>query len=272
MSEKILVVDDEEGIRKVLSVSLRDKGYEVFTAENGEEALKVFAQTQPEVVLTDIRMPDVDGLELLQSIKAESPDTEVIMISGYADMELAISSLQFEAADFITKPIDDTSLDVALRRARERVSLKSQLKAYTEHLEKMVQEKTEDMSLMMSTVPAVFFRGYKDWNVDFFSDRIEELTGYERNDFHSRRVNWSDLVVPEDIHVLKETFRAAWKADRVQKRSRLGWSPRYRAVPSAMMTWLPGRRSGEAGRPPVGRIRDRTSAESDPGPRACTAR
>jgi PAS domain S-box-containing protein len=63
-------------------------------------------------------------------------------------------------------------------------------------------------------VPAVFFRGYKDWNVDFFSDRIEELTGHQRNDFHARRINWADLVVPEDIHVLKETLRAAWKADR----------------------------------------------------------
>jgi PAS domain S-box-containing protein len=214
MTKKILVVDDEEGIRKVLSVSLRDKGYEVSTADSGKEALNVFAQTQPEIVLTDIRMPEIDGLQLLQSIKAKSPDTEVVMISGYGDMELAITSLQFEAADFITKPIDDKSLDVALKRARERISLKSQIKEYTEHLEKKVQEKTEDMSLLISTVPAVFFRGYKDWNVDFFSDRIEELTGYERNDFHARKINWADLVLPEDIHILKEILREAWRSDR----------------------------------------------------------
>lgn len=214
MTKKILVVDDEEGIRKVLSVSLRDKGYEVFTAENGEVGLDILIQMKPTIVLADIRMPGMDGIELLQNIKAESPDIEVIMISGHGDMELAISSLQFEAADFITKPIDDADLDVALKRAQERISLKSQLKEYTDHLEKLVQEKTEDISLLMSTVPAVFFKGYKDWYVDFFSDRIIEVTGYTRNDFHSRRVKWSDLVLPEDIHILKESLRAAWKADR----------------------------------------------------------
>ena len=214
MVEEILVVDDELVIRESLHGWLRKSGYQVFTAENGEEALSILQEKRPKIVLADIRMPGMDGIELLQRIKTVSPDTQVIMISAYGDMELAVKSLQFEAADFVTKPFDDEVLDVALKRARERISLKSQVREYTENLEQLVQEKTEDISLLMSTVPAVFFKGYKDWYVDFFSDRITEVTGYSRNDFHSRRVKWSDLVVPEDINILKEILRAAWESDR----------------------------------------------------------
>jgi len=145
MTEKILLVDDEEGIRKVLSIYLMDSGYTVSTAESGEEALEIFRKTQPPIVLTDIKMPGMDGIELLQRIKAESPDTEVIMITGHGDIDLTIKSLQYDAADFITKPINDEALEVALKRARERISMKMKLKEYTEDLERLVQEKTRQL-------------------------------------------------------------------------------------------------------------------------------
>ena len=70
-----MLVDDEEGIRKVLSISLADIGYQVFTAENGEDALKIFRTENPPIVLTDIKMPVMDGIELLRKIKDENPDT-----------------------------------------------------------------------------------------------------------------------------------------------------------------------------------------------------
>ena len=101
MAEKILLVDDEEGIRKVLGISLSDSGYKVSTAASGEEALRIFRKMKPPIVLTDIKMPGMDGIELLQKIKEESPDTEVIMITGHGDMELAIQSLKFDAIDFL---------------------------------------------------------------------------------------------------------------------------------------------------------------------------
>ncbi len=145
MKEKILLVDDEEGIRRVLAISLEDEGYEVLTAENGEEALKVFFEALPRLVLTDIKMPGMDGIELLQRIKALSPDAEVIMMTGHGDLDLAIRSLQFEAADFITKPINDDALDIALKRARERIALKGQVRAYTQNLEQLVSEKTQQL-------------------------------------------------------------------------------------------------------------------------------
>ena len=143
MEQKILLVDDEPGIRKVLSISLADMGYEVFTAQNGEEALHLFKDENPPIILTDIKMPGMDGIQLLRKIKEKSPDTEVIMITGHGEMELAIQSLKHDATDFITKPIHDDVLQIALKRATEKIALKTQIRNYTENLEQLVQEKSE---------------------------------------------------------------------------------------------------------------------------------
>jgi signal transduction histidine kinase len=145
MAETILLVDDEEGIRKVLAISLQDAGYEVLTAANGEEALNVFRTQQPALVLTDIKMPGMDGIELLQKIKQENADTEVIMLTGHGDLDLAIKSLQCEAADFVTKPISDEALEIALKRAHDRMWMRRRLREYTESLEALVYEKTRQL-------------------------------------------------------------------------------------------------------------------------------
>ncbi len=142
MADTLLLVDDEPGIRKVLGITLADRGYRVLTAENGAEALSLFAAERPAIVLTDIKMPVIDGIELLRRIKREDPDTEVIMISGHGDMDLAIKSLKLAATDFITKPINDDALDIALRRATEKIAMRRQLRAYTENLESLVAEKS----------------------------------------------------------------------------------------------------------------------------------
>ena len=143
MEKTILVVDDEEDIRDVLDISLSDIGYEVFTAENGEEALNIVGKEMPSIVLTDIKMPGMDGIELLQKIKNKNPDTEVIMITGHGDMDLAIKSLKYEATDFIAKPINVDTLDIALKRAWDKIIMRQKLREYTENLEKLVREKSE---------------------------------------------------------------------------------------------------------------------------------
>jgi FixJ family two-component response regulator/nitrogen-specific signal transduction histidine kinase len=146
MQEKILIVDDEEGIRKVLGISLADRGYAVLTAENATEALQIFSLEQPGIVLTDIKMPGMDGIELLRRLKQANPDTEVVVITGHGDMNLAIKSLKYEATDFITKPIDDADLDRALQKSHERILLRAQLRQYTESLEDLLKQKTESLA------------------------------------------------------------------------------------------------------------------------------
>ena len=150
MRKTILLVDDEPDIRDVLSLSLSDMGYHVYEAENGDEALRIFKDMQPSMVMTDIKMPGMDGIELLKKIKHENPETEVIMITGHGDMDLAIRSLKFEATDFITKPINVDALELALQRVREKIFTRQKLKEYTENLEILLHEKTELQSHLAS--------------------------------------------------------------------------------------------------------------------------
>lgn len=150
MKPKILLVDDEKDIREVLALPLSDLGYNIFKAENGAEALRLFKEIQPPIVLTDIKMPGIDGIELLQKIKHENRETEVIMITGHGDMDLAVKSLKYEATDFITKPINVDALEIALKRAQDRIITRNKLREYTESLEQLIREKTELQSHLSS--------------------------------------------------------------------------------------------------------------------------
>jgi signal transduction histidine kinase len=141
----LLLVDDEAGIRKVLGIMLRDLGYRVLTAQDAETALEICKQERPEIVLTDIKMPGKDGICLLADVKRICPETEVIMITGHGELELAIQSLKLEATDFVTKPIRDEILEIALKRARERITMRRQLREYTENLERLVAEKAHKL-------------------------------------------------------------------------------------------------------------------------------
>ncbi|MFO7783758.1 MAG: ATP-binding response regulator [Thermodesulfobacteriota bacterium] len=142
----ILLVDDEEDIRLVLSVALSDMGYKVLTAENGKDGLSLFREERPPIVITDIKMPDIDGVDLLRMIKEEDPDTEVVMITGHGDMEVAIQSFQCEASDFITKPINVDNLEMSLQRVHERILAREKQREYTRSLESMVHRKTEELA------------------------------------------------------------------------------------------------------------------------------
>jgi signal transduction histidine kinase len=120
-------------------------GYHVRTAENGVEALRIFKDERPPIVLTDIKMPEMDGIELLRRLKKISPDTEVIMITGHGDIDLAIKSVKYEATDFVTKPINDEVLEIALNRAQERIAMRQKLNEYTHNLEQLVEDKTQKL-------------------------------------------------------------------------------------------------------------------------------
>ena len=132
---KILLVDDEQDLRDVLEISLLDFGYTVFTAENGKEALEIFKKENPIIVLTDIKMPEMGGIELLSKIKNHNPDTEVIIITGHGYTDLAIESLKYEAIDFITKPISNDALEISLKRANDKIITRRQLEEYTNSIE-----------------------------------------------------------------------------------------------------------------------------------------
>lgn len=141
----LLLVDDEEGIRTVLALLLADMGCAVRTAASGAEALAMVRANPPAVVLTDVRMPGMDGIDLLRAVKAEFSEVEVLVLTGHGDMELAVSSLRHGAGDFLTKPVAPEALEVALDRARQRMALREALRRHTEELEQLVAQRTREL-------------------------------------------------------------------------------------------------------------------------------
>ncbi len=144
-TDRILLIDDEEDILEVLSMALRSDGYDVFTAASGEEGIKVFERESPQMVLTDLKMPGMDGLEVLKRIKSSNPDTEVIVITGHGDMDSAIDALRYGASDFVNKPVRAEALKIALMRAKEKLLIREKLSDYTLDLENMCQMATSEV-------------------------------------------------------------------------------------------------------------------------------
>ena len=119
--EKILVIDDEKPTLSMFRLFLDAYGYSVYTAENGTEGLEIFRKEKPAIVLTDIKMPGIDGLAVLQQIKEIAPQTAVIVITGHGDTALAEEAVALNAIDFISKPIKKEALDAALEKARKKL-------------------------------------------------------------------------------------------------------------------------------------------------------
>ena len=118
---KILVIDDEKATLSMFRLFLEAYGYRVLTAQDGASGLEIFKSEKPPVVLTDIKMPGMDGLEILKKIKEINPKTEVIVITGHGDTDLAEQALKLNALDFIPKPIKKEALDAALKKAKNRL-------------------------------------------------------------------------------------------------------------------------------------------------------
>src|SRR3990170_1183536 len=135
----ILIVDDEKAIRKTLTEILSFEGYEIDEAPDGEEALKCFKEKTYDVVLCDIKMPKLDGLEFLQKATEHNPDVPVIMISGHGTIETAVEAVKKGAYDFIQKPPDLNRLLITIRNAKERNNLVTETKSLKRRVTK-VQE------------------------------------------------------------------------------------------------------------------------------------
>ena len=112
----ILVVDDEDALRMVLSSELQSSGYEVGTASDGDEAINLVQTKKFDLVLLDIKMPRVDGFEVLKFIKKNYPTIKVIMLTGFADLKNAIESKKHGAEDFVSKPYDLVDLLTTIER------------------------------------------------------------------------------------------------------------------------------------------------------------
>ncbi len=121
--DRVLIVDDESSMREMLSIALGDEGWEVRAARDGEEALAMLGKQPVDVVVSDIRMPGLDGVELLRQVRKQSPHTEVILITAHASTDTAVEAVRLGAYDYVTKPFDVEELKVTLRHALEQQAL-----------------------------------------------------------------------------------------------------------------------------------------------------
>ncbi|ACL05602.1 PAS/PAC sensor hybrid histidine kinase [Desulfatibacillum aliphaticivorans] len=143
---KILTIDDEDAIRWSFASFLEDNGYEVVEAANGRLGVELFRREKPDLVLVDLRMPEMDGLEVLSILSKESPDVPLIVVSGAGVARDAVNALKMGAWDYIFKPIESLSILLhTVRKNLERAQLRKENKDYQENLEALVQERSEKL-------------------------------------------------------------------------------------------------------------------------------
>ena len=136
MKPRILVIDDEEGVRKSLRMILEYDGYDVTEAATGEEGVKLIEREAPDLVFLDIKMPGMDGLEVLQKVRHLMEAMPVVVISGHGDINTAVEATKLGAFDFIGKPPERERILVTVRNAVDTRRLKTENKGYRRDAEK----------------------------------------------------------------------------------------------------------------------------------------
>jgi two-component system, NtrC family, response regulator AtoC len=129
---KILVIDDDRSIRETLEIYLSEEGYDVITASTGTDGLAKYVEATPDVVILDIRLPDVDGFRILEDLKEEDENLKIIMITAFHGMESTISAMKKGAFDYIHKPIDVNELDISIKKALHALEMENKLKGFVE--------------------------------------------------------------------------------------------------------------------------------------------
>ncbi len=157
---RVLVVDDEENIRLVLRTLLRKHGYEVEVASSGDEALAMVDSFGPDVILTDVRMPRMGGLDLLATLKAKQVGATVIVMSAYGNVDLAIEAMKAGAYDYVAKPFKNDEIVLTLKKAEERESLRRENRALKEQILEKAQfesmvAKSDAMTQIFRTIAKI---------------------------------------------------------------------------------------------------------------------
>ncbi len=201
--ENILIVDDDLKTRKILSDILNAKGYAPTMTGTGKDALSSIYEKGFSVALIDLKLGDMSGLEVMKEIKENSLGTECILITGHASRESAIEAINLGAYSYMQKPYDMDQLLLTVQRAIEK-----------QKAEEALRESEKKYRLLVKNLPSIVYKGYKDWSVEFFDSKIESLTGYNKDEFNTKKIKWSDIIVKEDVENAKTSFIQALKTDK----------------------------------------------------------
>jgi two-component system nitrogen regulation response regulator NtrX len=204
MARTVLVVDDESSIRQSLTGALKDEGYRVQVAASGREALEALKAARPDVILLDIWMPEMDGLETLKQVKKEFPDQLVLMMSGHGNIETAVKAVKLGAFDFIEKPLSLERLLVLLQNAasvqdlaRENQALRKQVQKHRSIVgeSKSMQEIQELVKRVAPTTGSVLITGENGTGKELIAHSIHALS----TRFNKPFVEVNCAAIPEEL-------------------------------------------------------------------------
>ncbi len=206
-STKILVVDDEEAMREVLQMRLQEWGFDVCLAEDGVQGKELAESYDPDIVISDVIMPQVSGMDLLRSLKAGDPDRTIILVTAQASIDLAVDAMKQGAQDFVTKPIDYPKLRLILEAAEQEIDLRRESRRIASQLErgagfgdfvgtsKAMREVYELLSNIATSDASVIITGESGTGKELAARTIHELSSRSKGPFIA--INAS--AIPENL-------------------------------------------------------------------------
>ncbi len=198
--EKILVVDDEEAIREVVSTLLEAQGYRCTTCANGRLALESFRGDTFDLVLSDIVMPEMDGLKLLSELRKDDPDVPVIMVTAMHDIAIALEAIRAGAYDYILKPFEKDQLYLSVRRALEHRRLVIENRTYQTELEQVVAERTQQLSIALQDLEQSY-----DYTLEALGGALDAKDA--ETEGHCQRVTAFTITIAKAMGVDKGLLR-----------------------------------------------------------------
>jgi putative nucleotidyltransferase with HDIG domain len=198
--EKILVVDDEEAIREVISTLLEAQGFHCTTCSNGKLGLEAFRKDTFDLVLSDIVMPEMDGLKLLGELRLDDPDVPVIMVTAMHDISIALEAIRAGAYDYILKPFEKDQLYLSVRRALEHRSLVLENRTYQSDLEQLVAERTQQLSIALQDLEQSY-----DYTLEALGGALDAKDA--ETEGHCQRVTAFTITIARAMGVEKGLLR-----------------------------------------------------------------
>ncbi len=199
-SERILVVDDEEAIREVVTTLLEAQGYRCTVVSNGRLALDQFKAAPHDLVLSDIIMPEMDGLRLLEQLRASDPDVPVIMVTAMHDISIALQAIRSGAYDYILKPFEKDQLYMSVSRALERRRLVLENRTYQSDLERLVAERTQQLSLALRDLEESY-----DYTLEALGGALDMKDA--ETEGHCQRVTAFTITIAKAVKVDRASLR-----------------------------------------------------------------
>jgi len=198
--ERILVVDDEEAIREVISTLLEAQGFCCATRANGRQGLDAFRKDNYDLVLSDIVMPEMDGLKLLAELRLDDPDVPVIMVTAMHDISIALEAIRAGAYDYVLKPFEKDQLYVSVRRALEHRRLVLENRIYQSDLEQLVAERTQQLSIALQDLEQSY-----DYTLEALGSALDAKDA--ETEGHCQRVTAFTITIARAMGVDKGLLR-----------------------------------------------------------------